>query len=189
MKTVWERIEALADKAVAIDTDFNGKMGCEASYTVRRELRNEDGYFEGDGGCELLCSRGNQRVFVRAGTEGYYPFYFRTMQAAVEAAEDASKDLPSQNSQKRTGFLVETPKDAPCPEEACDFAEALRRWRDRSMRDERSLLDVLRDLRDLDTVELMRTLRLFEAESRKRTIRAGEQLDSLRDVTYEGKAK
>lgn len=49
----------LEKRAVCIITSFTGKSGCVAHYEVRRELRNEDGYLEGDGGVAYLCRVGD----------------------------------------------------------------------------------------------------------------------------------
>ena len=47
--------QVLEKKGVRIETSFQGKSGCVPFYHVGRELRNDDGYYEGDGGRDWLC--------------------------------------------------------------------------------------------------------------------------------------
>ena len=95
MSDFAERIEALAAQAIIIDTQVNGKSGITASYTVRKELCNEDGYYEGDGGCVELGPDNKwlpQRPFGEYPTpSGEYPMFFDSISKAVAAAENAGK--------------------------------------------------------------------------------------------------
>jgi hypothetical protein len=53
MEKHWR--EWLEQRGVKILTNFNGKMSPVPSYYVSKELTNEDGYWEGDGGEAWLC--------------------------------------------------------------------------------------------------------------------------------------
>lgn len=98
--TFADRIEALAAKAIKIDTGINGKNGPIASYTVWKELRNEDGYYEGDGGWEVLCYHRNnsEMSFSRTGDVAI----FDSVVEAVTAAERVVKQEEAVEQRRKT---------------------------------------------------------------------------------------
>ena len=87
--------EGLEAMGICIETDFNGKSGCIPSYTVRKELRNEDSYFEGDGGCESLTTKGWVNLEKAHGLEGLsQSIYLLHIPTQIEALVCAVEALP-----------------------------------------------------------------------------------------------
>ena len=77
--------EWLERRAVQILVDFNGKRGPSTTYYLERDLCNEDGYYEGDGGREVLTVAGWHR-WNKLGDA--VPRYFDDLDAALLAGAE-----------------------------------------------------------------------------------------------------
>jgi len=78
--------EWLERQAVRICVEFNGKRGPSTTYYLERDLCNEDGYYEGDGGREVLTVAGWHR-WNKLGDA--VPRYFDDLDAALLAGAEA----------------------------------------------------------------------------------------------------
>lgn len=76
--------EWLERRAIRIETTFTGKSGCIATYYATKDLRNEDGYLEGDGGKAALVG-GRWRKTDEL-TDGEWIDNFDDLDAALLAA-------------------------------------------------------------------------------------------------------
>ena len=81
----------LEKRAIRIATGFNGKSAPITSYIVEKELTNDDGYWEGDGGRAVLTPKG----FIKWGDlplieDVIYPLYFNSFDEAAIAGINAA---------------------------------------------------------------------------------------------------